>query len=1446
MEVWLVVQVEDGGVRDLAVRAPSVATVSDVATALAAAHHGVATGGDWSLFSHRLGAWLSPSAAIQDIDLRHGDIVAVTPSPAAGEESSAEIGPALIEITATAGPQVGQRFAIAAGDHVIGRGEAAAVRLSDPFVASEHARLSVRPDRVTVTDLGAERGTLVDDVAVSGSRVVKSGQVIRVGGSTLAVKELRESTSGAGGRRHAAVEVFNRPPRVIQARAGGVHRLAAPPSRARRPRLPLVTALVPLALGAMMLAFIHNALTLVFLAMSPVLAVASYVESRMGGRGDYRRAATDFRGELGALMTELEGATAAESDDRHAESPDLRRLALAAHRREAWLWQRRPQDDDFLELRVGRADLPSRHTVEIAEGGDTTLRAEAMDRLAPLAAMTTVPVVVAWAERGTVGLAGPRGPVLDTARWLVVQASTLHSPRNLSICAAVPNEEAPEWDWLKWLPHTGEASRPFEGAAVCTDNASARDLVGRLVALLEARSAEIGPFRGTATRAPYPYVMAVLHEDLPLSRSALTRLLSEGPRVGIVVLWIGSAARDLPNECHAVLEVDGRSRVTVTYPAEGKVQPADAADDRASAEEARQVALELAPLRDSAASDTRGQLPLRVGLLDALALGPAFTPEDILARWAGGTAQLSAPIGVGAAGPFILDLRGDGPHALVGGTTGAGKSELLQTLVASLGASHSPRRLNFLLVDYKGGSAFKDAVRLPHTVGLVTDLDGHLANRALVSLRAELRRRERVLRDAGTRDLAELERRADGTCPPSLVIVIDEFATLAREVPEFVDGVVDLAQRGRSLGLHLVLATQRPAGVINDNIRANTNLRVALRMNDDAESTDVIGVPDAARIPRNWPGRAFARTGHRELTEFQAAYAGSATGNPTGETVQVVALGPAGPGWITLGTVDPDADETTDLHRLVAAVNDAHAGDGGDAARRPWLPELPPIVPLPLPAGDNRGGLAVALGIVDLPETQRQNTWVLDLSTTGGLLVLGTGGSGKTSLLRTLAYSLAGVEEPSRLHVYAIDCGGGALAAVQALPHCGAYVRADESERLGRLIRWLRAETDARREHNSAQMGTAQGAAGRPVIVVILDGYGGFVSAMDKVEFGEYVDAFPRLVADGPPVGIHYVLTADRRAAIPGTLTAVLPTRLVLRLADEDEYRNAGLPAGGPRSSHPPPGRGFLGKGDEVQCAVLGQSGSNEEQVAALQDLGAALAAKFGPVAVPGIHLLPSVVSHTDLPIAGPLQAVVGLADTDLSAVAIDLSDDGQLVVGPPHSGRSNTLAVAAASLREGLGDRVRLVLLAPRRTPLAGLGLWDAIAEGGEQCELLARQLADQGDVEDGPGRPTVVVVDDGEELAEGPVAGALTVVARRGRDTRIRLLAAVETRSAHRAYSGWIPEVRKARQGLLLQPDLDIDGDLLGARLPRRAAAFPVGRGFLVRRGGVILVQVGILAAT
>ena len=656
-------------------------------------------------------------------------------------------------------------------------------------------------------------------------------------------------------------------------------------------------------------------------------------------------------------------------------------------------------------------------------------------------------------------------------------------------------------------------------------------------------------------------------------------------------------------------------------------------------------------------------------------------PELVIARWAQ-SQSLRAVIGTLPEAPLSIDLRSDGPHALIAGTTGAGKSELLQTLVASLALTHSPERITFLLIDYKGGAAFKDCVRLPHTVGFVTDLNTHLVRRALVSLEAELRRRESILAAHGAKDLPDLELKAPGQTPPSLLIVVDEFASLAREVPEFVEGVVNVSQRGRSLGLHLVLATQRPAGVVTENIRANTNLRIALRVASENDSLDVIGVKEASVINRGTPGRAIAKVGPRELLQFQTGYVGGRTTHDTVPPVELGIAGFEGVEWEAKAQVVRDEGEMTgptDLERIVDVTVAATRQLGLAEPHRPWLDPLPDLLDLEeLPPSPSAAEVVVARS--DLPSKQRQEAASIRFASDGSLLVYGASRSGKTVLLRTIAASLALQPEPS--WTYAIDAGRG-LTPIEVLPGVGAVVPVDDHERVVRLLKMLEQLVADRRRHlaetgvgDLSELQATRPDDVQPRVFLLVDGFTMFRDAFEKVDRGQSADRLVRIIANGRAAGVHVVMSADRRGGVPSAITGIVPARIVLRMASEDELMNVGLRADA-IAPDATPGRGYLGD-LEIQVAVLGGSESGEAQTRALSDLAARVTA---PVPPPEVRTLPDEVDLTRLPRpTRAWHATVGVESETLTPLDIDLSAEHHLVFGPPRSGRTSTLITLAAS----------------------------------------------------------------------------------------------------------------------------------------------------------------------
>jgi S-DNA-T family DNA segregation ATPase FtsK/SpoIIIE len=1443
LELWLVVDLERGSSVEIALELTPAHTIAQVSEAIAAQLGSVSPGVLWC---ERVGRLLDGAATVERAGLRQGDRVRL--GMPAGGAAPRRTGRPAAAVSVIGGPDAGRVITLGQGDHVLGRSSRCDIVINDPTMSRQHVRFTVRERGVSVSDAGSSNGTFIDGSAVVSATDVAFGTVIEAGHTLLRVDAHQPgpspATPGDGG-----VVRFNRPPRVTPPPSERVFRLSQAPERPQKGRIPMISAIGPLFLGLPMVLLagsnsMMRTMGIVSMVGSPLLALASYAEDRRSGRGAFGKKQVEYYESLAEVSSEMSAALVDEQAKRRRRNPDASDLAERALNLRSNLWERRPDDDDFLQLSAGWSDQVSTAQVEIADTGDAQLRAEAEMELDKWSIARSVPVVVDLAATGVVGLCGDEVTVQGLARLFTVQLATMHSPRDLAICAAITTDERADWAWAPWLPHVRSETSPIENRHLVVGEADASGLFESLTGLVRARRQDAGN-RLSDARKPSPAIVVFVSEKLKVPRTAVISLLEDGPGVGVYVVWMGSRGDHLPGECGAVVEtIASPPSVNLSLPNRGE-RLDNAVLDQMSVERAREIALALAPVKDVTAGGTRGQIPRQVPLLELLGLETPSGPS-IVQRWRTAGFGVDAPVGVSAGGPFVLDMRHDGPHALVGGTTGAGKSELLQTFVAALAASHPPNRVTFLLVDYKGGAAFKDAVHLPHTVGFVTDLDGHLVNRALVSLNAELRRREHLLRDHGAKDLLEMERRVPDAAPPSLLLIVDEFASLAKELPDFVDGVVNVAQRGRSLGIHLILATQRPAGSINDNVRANTNLRIALRMNDQADSEDVINAKDAALLPRTLPGRAFARTGQAELTEVQVAYVGGHTTNvgSTDQPIEVMGL--------ELGEVvrfsaprAVDNDAPTDLQVLVSAIGDAALSEHIPPQSPPWLAPLPAVLPigdLPL-SGPGRA----LVGMVDLPAQQAQAPWYWDLEDEGSVLVYGTGGAGKTSLLRTMAVSLAQQHSPSELNLYGLDFATRGLGCLASLPHVGSVVSGEEVERVQRLIVMIEREI-TRRKDLFASVGASLlseyhrlgGAQVLPRIVVLFDGYGGFTSAFEKIDFGEWIERLPRVVGEGRPLGIHWAITADRRNAVGLTLATTVASKVVFRMADDDDYASLGLDGRVAKAAALTPGRGFVGATIEVQAAMVGADPAGDAQVVEVERVGAELRGRHGDAAVTKVGSLPLVVPRGDMPVGDTLTAAVGLGQAHLAPVSIDLFDGNLLIAGPNRSGRSTALATIALSLKQSTPD-VRLFLLAPRRSPLLELDVWEKAARGADDCNQLAAELVDMIDERDGSEEPIVVFVDDGNELADSSADAALERVIRRGRDVAMSVVGAAESSSALRCYIGWIPEIRKDRRALLLNPDPDIDGDLVAARLPRRAGGgLPPGRGYLVLDGGVELMQV------
>ena len=1401
------------------------ATVGDLCAALGSEGHSLA-GADREAGGLIIdGSWRPATTPLLEAGLVHGCTIAapsadaaLPPRPALAPSAGAALPPrpasapsagaalpsrpasadgTRLELWCVAGPASGRRWLLPEGPFVVGRGVQADAQVADADLSSRHCRLLVEAGRVWVTDLGSRGGTLMEGERVVGATSLGEGRVLRLGSCcyrVVAVGEDRPSVVQVERRgRMSGTVLLHRPPRPAPPEPPRPVDAPAPePPEPGLGAIGVAAVAGPVLLAAVMVVLLGSWVFALLALGGALVALATAAESRLRRRRHRRRSAR----RLSIALTELELQA-----DRHRRQARMLAWASACDPAEAVrraiqpstrLWERRPTDGDWMMLMVGVGTVAYEVPLRTGTAADQLPAATVAALARPL---RDVPVVVDASDRNVVGLSG-HGQRRDAlARALVLQAAVTAGPADLAIAIVADPERAPTWDWARWLPHAiGAAGSSGDGPTVISDPDQVRALASTWAAPAGDRA----------------LLVVVDGEHVLSARGSPVRRLLGRAAAGIVVT---DSADRVPSVASAVVELaDTRLGASITRP--GGRRCVDAVVPVAlSVELADLAARHLARYDDAEDEAEHGGLPDEVGLAPLLGLADLAAPA-VARRWHVGP-QMRAVLGVTVDGVAEIDLVADGPHVLVAGTTGSGKSELLRDLVMSLALGTDPEHVNFVLVDYKGGSAFDRCAELPHTVGYVTDLDEYLGARALICLEAELTHRERVLRCHDAADIAQLHSSMDHPPLPRLVVVVDEFATMAAELGDFVRSLVGIAQRGRSLGVHLVLATQRPAGSVTEDIRANTNLRICLRVQDERDSLDVLGVTDAARLDRGLPGRALMRLGHGELIAVQSARCTGALRSQAAAPVRLVRAGPGD----RRGIAGSTPGTATELGAAVDAVVAAFVAKGMTEPRRPWTAPLPPSIDLDeLRFGDVGDGKvpsgAVVVGVADDPRRQRRVPLAWDPDR-GNLLVTGRARSGRSTALRAVVAAAAARWSPSELHVYGLDGGGEGLAGLTDLPHSAAVVGSGDLERSGRLVDRLVAELDCR---------LAGRRPARPRIVLVVDGWIGPGRPAPDAGAQRQREDLARLWSQGPAVGVHVVASADRVGAVESSLTAVTAQKWLLEPAEEAELDLAGIE----RHLRPT----FVA--GRVVAAEVGLEAQIGLPAAVLATVATRWPTSGGPEP---IGALAERVTVDELPppqvTDGGWWLPVGIGDGDLDAVGIVLRPAHHLLVaGPRRSGRSTVLSLIASQLGRIAVPTWTLTWPGDGRpVPLA-----HPLPDGPdlELPDLVAQLAADGGSA--------VLLVDDAERV--GDPAGVLAHLT--GDPTcPLSIVAAGRGDALRQAYGHWVREVAASGIGLLLRPDPDLDGDLLGVRLERQpwAVPRPVGRGVLVRDGEVDVLQTAVV---
>ncbi|MHA6667521.1 FtsK/SpoIIIE domain-containing protein [Homoserinimonas sp. A447] len=1483
-----------GSVDDIVVTTDAAASISDIASTIARVDPRPAAQAideealtlRASLPGHDEWLILPPDAAIGEAWVGSGARVELADAGIFYSPRGTGQGPTVATVRVVAGPDAGREFPLQVGSTILGRDAGCDVVLSDPLVSKRHVRLEIS-DVVEVVDLGSANGLVVDGGLVP-RLVVTETETVLVGDSELEIT-VAETVASNGLVQRAGPVMFNRSPRVESRYPGRTFSAPEVPSEKDDDPFPWLAMVAPVLLGVSMWMIFNRPAALLFVLMSPLMLIGNFFMNKSKNKRNLKKAISKFDLHLASLSKQLASEVVVEREARLAESPSTADALDQAMRRGPLTWTRRAEHWSFLNVQLGIGTMKSRNVIDSASRGD--LLPEFQERLDVVITehekVSGVPIVDNLYDSGAIGVAGQAADTVGAVNAILVQLTALHSPAELVVASLVTPQWSRELGWLKWMPHTSSPQSPLGGSHLADSSSSASVLLSALEEVVLKRTKEAEARRRGAmeqrrsalergadageretadgTQSPIPAIVVLISDDVAVDRARLVQLAERGADAGVYPIWMASEVEQLPAVCRTYLHITADApQATVGLVRLGEVIT-DVEVELIDPDSALAFARRMAPVVDAGAvvADD-SDLPRSISLVTVLGHELVEASDAVVDRWRqnesihdrtpGATpakrrpGKLRAAVGSAGIDSMHLDLRTQGPHALVGGTTGSGKSEFLQAWVLGMAAEYSPDRVTFLFVDYKGGSAFADCVSLPHCVGLVTDLSPHLVRRALTSLRAELHFREHLLVRKKAKDLLELEKRGDPESPAALVLVIDEFAALVGEVPEFVDGVVDIAQRGRSLGIHLIMATQRPAGVIKDNLRANTNLRVALRMADESDSSDVIGTKDAAHFDPSIPGRGIAKTGPGRLQQFQSAYAGGWTSRePERPSIDVAELRFGGEApWeeprteVALESRDLGP---TDQQRLVSSIVAAASAARIPAPRRPWLDEIAAVYDLSLLR--QRTDSELVIGVSDVPTRQQQHPVYFLPDVDGHIAIYGTGGSGKSTALRTLASAAAITPRGGPVEVYGLDFGTGSLRMLEAFPHVGSIIGGDDSERVVRLFRYLKTQLESRGPRfaaaNASSITDYRTLTGSPLerrILLLIDGFPSFREDWE-VASGRAVwyDVFKDILSDGRQLGMHVAFTADRPGAVPSSVSSSIQRRVILRLADDTGYSMLDAP-NDVLSPSSPAGRAIV-DGLETQVAVLGGSPSMTEQSAAVQKLAESML-RAGTRPVDPIDALPKEYAHSTLPDGVADFPVLGVGDEELAAVGFDPRGTF-LLSGPPASGRSNALEWLARSVARADAP-ARRYYLGNARSGLAGALEWTGAATTIEQVAALAKDLSAAVADPETEGR-IAVFVENIPDFLQTPADAAIVELVKAVKRSEHLLVAEAETTSWNASWP-LFAEIKNARRGLLLQPD-SIEGDiLLKTPLPRGSRSeFPPGRGMYIARGKVSRVQLPLL---
>lgn len=956
-----------------------------------------------------------------------------------------------------------------------------------------------------------------------------------------------------------------------------------------------------------------------------IFSIRGFIKNRKKYKADKKERIDLYRLYLKDKVKELTRLEREQKEGMHYHFPTILELTDLVESYNHRIYEKTPLHFDFLYYRLGLGKIPTSYDLKYGQqersGKKDALEEEGYALYSRHKKIPDMPIP-ANLSHGPVGYIGPRNLVLEQLQLLVMQLATFHSYHDVQFITILPEEEKEQWSWMRWLPHAKLQELNVRGFVY---NQRTRDQVlNSLNQILKLRRSQKEEASHKESTLFHPhYVVLVTDEKLILDHIIMEFFTEDPTELGCSLIFVEDVMSSLSENIQTVINIKDRNTGQLVME-EGVLKETDFRLDHFPTDyDKERIARTLAPLNHL--QNLKSSIPDSVTFMEMYG-AETFEDLQVSSRWKKNAPykSLAVPIGLRGQDDLVqlnLHEKAHGPHGLIAGTTGSGKSETIQSYILSLAVNFHPHDVAFLLIDYKGGGMANLFKNLPHLLGTITNLDGVQSMRALASINAEIHRRERLFGEFEVNHINQYQKKfknGEATEPlPHLFIISDEFAELKVNQPDFIKKLVSIARVGRSLGVHLILATQKPSGVVDDQIWSNSRFKIALKVADRSDSNEMLHTPDAAEITQT--GRAYLQVGNNEVYElFQSAWSG-ADYQPEKDDMgiedhTIYLINELGQYEILNEDLSglEDADEIkevpTELDAIVHNIHLLCEEQEIPPVPQPWLPPLKERIALeeleevqPAIAWAQEKSLSILLGMADIPQAQKQEAVSINLAKDGHVLLYGSPGTGKTTFLQSAGMDLARKFSPKDLTMYLMDFGTNGLAPLSKLPQVADTMSLDQTEKISKFVRIMEKELNRRKkllaDYGVGTLELYRQASGQeePAIVILLDSYEAF---KEEAYEAELFKLLVRISREGLSIGVHLLMTAGRQSNLRAQLYSNFKHQLSLPQNEASEVRTIVGSTPLAMTMEDIKGRALMKREDvDVIQLALPVSGDNENQV---------------------------------------------------------------------------------------------------------------------------------------------------------------------------------------------------------------------------------------------------------